>query len=112
MARTTSLAVYAVKVWSLEDGEYETISSFSGDSDLLDFFQTFLSGLQKKTSRNKTVQQVLRVQSLKRDGRRACGIIETGEYGLESTLINVDTEAVVHRRKTSEANMLPFYFLV
>jgi hypothetical protein len=78
MARTTSLAMYAIKVRSQEDKEFETISSFSEDSDLLDFFNDFLSRLQKKASRNKRAQQVLRVTKLKKDERKVCGLIETG----------------------------------
>lgn len=112
MARLFALATYAVKVWNPEEREGETLSDFGDESDLLDFFYEFLSGLQKKTSRDTEDQQVLRVEHLKKHDRQIYGIIETGEYGHESVLWDVDAETVAYKRKTTEANMLPFFFLV
>ncbi len=112
MPRIISLAAYIVKVWNHEEKDTETVSDFDGEHDLLNFFQDTLSALVQKSARNDVEQQVLRVKKLKKDGRSISGIIETGEYGLESTLLDVDRGVEVYRRKTNEANMFPFYFLV
>lgn len=39
------------------------------------------------------------------------GIVNSGEYGIESVIRDVNTWTVAHRKKTNHAEMLPFYFL-
>lgn len=112
MPLTISLASYAIRVWNIDEREADPISNFSDDADLLDFLNAFFTGLKAKVVHNEKVRQVLRVKELKVDGRQISGIIETGEYGSESELWDVKKAAVAHNRKTTEADMLPFYFLV
>jgi hypothetical protein len=112
MARTFSLAAYAVKVWDVEERSAEQIADFGQGSDLLDFFKQFLTDLKTNTINDDKVHQVLRVTILKSGARRLYGVIETGEYGAESELYDVKKRQIAHRRKTTEADMLPFYFLV
>ncbi len=52
------------------------------------------------------------VQKLEKSSRALSGIIETGQYGIESNFINVTTKKSVYRRKKQDAEMLPFYFYV
>lgn len=114
MSRTFSLAAYGIKIWNFAEREYEQVSNFCDGFDLLDVLDEFFSGLAKKASRDKEAQQIVRAQKLKKDidNRRIYGVVETGEYGLESVLWDVETERVVHKRKSTEANIFPFYFMV
>jgi hypothetical protein len=112
MPRSISLAAYAVKVWSVEEKQDKQVSRFADNADLLEFFDRFLSTVKSSTLHDKDFQQVLRVQKLKKEKRRIYGVIETGEYGQESTLWDVEKKSVAHERKTTEADMLPFYFLL
>ncbi|HKF52560.1 MAG TPA: hypothetical protein VKB26_09625 [Candidatus Acidoferrales bacterium] len=112
MPKTISLAAYAVKIWDPEERKSQPMSSFDGEHDFMAFLYGVLSSLKKTWSRDKNSQQVLRVKTLKQTGRATFGIIETGEYGVESTLLDVEKEVEVHARKATEANMLPFYFLL
>src|SRR6266404_4198832 len=112
MPRTTALAAYAVKVWNLEERACEIVSSFAPKGpngkkapDLLDFVRIFLENLKKETSTNKDIQHVMTVKKLEKDDRNLFGIIETGEYGLESDIVNVNTKALAHHRKIMEADM-------
>jgi hypothetical protein len=111
MPKLISLAAYAVKVWDREDSECETLSNFGEGKDLFDYCHTFLAALQKKTANDKEFQHVIRIKKLKLESRRMYGIIETGDYGQESVLLDVDTEKVAYERLTNHANLLPFYFL-
>lgn len=111
MQPTISLASYAIRVWNIDEREADPISSFSDGADLLDFLNVFFAGLKTKVAHDENVRQVLRVKTLKAVGRHISGIIETGEYGSESELWDVKRESVAHMRKTTEADMLPFYFL-
>jgi hypothetical protein len=40
------------------------------------------------------------------------GIIQTGDYGFETDLRNIEDGTVTHRRQKHEAEMLPFYLLI
>jgi hypothetical protein len=113
MPRSHALAAYSINVWNFEEREREVISDFEDEQDLLELFSTFLSSLQVKASHDKKNRQLLTVETLKIDkkARILCGVIETGEYGSESKLRDVDTEEVVYKKKIKEADMLPFYFL-
>jgi hypothetical protein len=112
MQPTTSLASYAIRVWNIDEREADPISSFADDSDLFDFLNDFFVGLKTKVAHDASVQQVLRVKTLNVVGRQLSGIIETGEYGSESELWDVKKASLAHMRKTTEADMIPFYFLV
>jgi hypothetical protein len=79
------------------------------EQDLLDLFEQFLTG-QRAASNDKDAKMLLRVRNFKRTGRYSYGVIETGEYGYSSELINVDTLARAHMRQPEEAGMLPFFF--
>jgi len=107
---TVALASYALRVWNTDEHEADTVSDFAGGNDLFDFLKEFFSGLKKKPSHNKNERQLLRVKQLHVDGRKIYGTLETGEYGAESEIWDVTTEALAHTRKTTEADMIPFYF--
>ena len=40
------------------------------------------------------------------------GIVKTGEYGYETELLDSNSGQPTHRRSVSEAEMMPFYFLI
>jgi hypothetical protein len=110
MPKIVALAAYAIKVWNIGEREFDDISDFGEGIDLLDVVKDSFRELKVKASRNSEHQQVLKVRNIEVAGRRICGIIETGEYGQESELWDVNSEKTVYKRKTTEANMLPFYF--
>jgi hypothetical protein len=112
MQPTISLASYAIRVWNIDEREADPISSFGDDTDLFDFLNEFFAGLKIKVAHDEDIQQVLRVKTLKVVKRQLSGIIETGDYGSESELWDVKKQSVAHTRQTTEADMLPFYFLV
>ena len=111
MPNLTSLAAYNVTVWNLQDKDNEVLSDFDGDhSDLLDFLYDIVNNIKNKTLDQKELQQAICVSQLDRKSRIMEGIIETGQYGHESSIINVKTTDVVYKRKKNDAEMLPFYF--
>ncbi len=113
MPQTFALAYYAIKIRSLEDREWEPLSNFSDGKDFLDFLESFFKEL-KSPSQNDAQQQLIRVTKLEEDDdneRRIYGIIETGQFGRESDIVDIKTHKTVHHKKTTEADMLPFYFM-
>lgn len=119
MAQLVSLAAYSIKVWNTVHRKSEVVSAFATKphngakaSDLLDFLKGTLGALRKQTSQQDDIQHILTVRKLMEDDRILYGIIETGEYGVESDLLDIETKALAHHRKMTEADMRPFYFLV
>lgn len=55
-----------------------------------------------------------RVHSVKRnaDSSVICGIFQTGENGFTSELVDTETGLVNHNRLTSEAEFIPFFFML
>jgi hypothetical protein len=108
--RNISLSSYTIEARKRNARKLEDTDDLEGE-DLLDLFEEFLTG-RRSASNDKNQKMLLRVQNFKRTGRSCHGIIETGEYGYSSELINVDTFALAHLRKPEEAGMLPFFFQI
>lgn len=113
MPRATSLAFYAIKIRNVPEREDETVSAFGDEEDdFLDLANDRLGALRREAANNEEAQHIIRVKRLARANRQIYGIIETGEYGIESELVDVQTSRLAHRRQTTEADMMPFYFLI
>jgi hypothetical protein len=113
MPHLVSLAAYNVKVWNTSDKDFEILSDFDAEgSDLLSFLHSILLNIKNETLDQKELQQAMSVLKLDKQGRTLVGLIETGEYGRESNIINVGTKKTVYRRKKEDAEMWPFYFFI
>ena len=105
-----SLATYAIRVWSKDPDNrgWLQLGDF-GDGDLLKVLRRGIKSLDAYSS--DADKKVLRMPKLSIRGRHLEGIIETGEYGYESDLLDIDTGDVSYHRQVTEAEMLPFYYL-
>ncbi len=74
--------------------------------------QTFLHSLQVNMSHDLQTQKLLNVRNFISNDRTLSGIIETGEYGYESNLYNIENYSISYVRQTNEAEMMPFYFII
>ncbi len=91
--------------------EYEKLGSFGPDLDLFDVLGEDLALLKKKASNNKEAKQVLETTDLEVGDREIEGTVRSGEYGTETTIVDVNTWSVALKKKTHHAEMMPFYFL-
>jgi hypothetical protein len=113
MAQLISLAAYNIRVWNTSDKDFEVLSDFDAEgSDLLEFLDSILQKIKSDTLDQEELQQAMSVARLDKHPRALAGSIETGEYGRESNIINVETKRTVYRRKKEDAEMWPFYFLI
>jgi hypothetical protein len=111
MPTNVSLAAYLVKIRDVKEREDEILSHLTGeDVDFLEYLVEQL-GAMKQAQHNEEYQQVLSVTKLRRTDRQISGLIETGDYGLESNIYSTVTKKVVHKRKKQEADLRPFYFM-
>ena len=93
---------------------YLCLSDFANHNDLLSVVKRYLASRSAATYSRESSRsrKLLRVNKTQNNGRYACGIIETGEYGYEAILYDVNRKTVSYRRSTLDAEMLPFYFLI
>lgn len=113
MPHLISLAAYGIKAWNKGDKSTEILSDIDGEgSDLLDFLHDVLTEIENETLDQKELQQAMSVTKLEKRSRILTGIIETGDYGRENNIINVNTKKTVYRRKKQDAEMWPFYFFI
>jgi hypothetical protein len=108
--RNISLSSYTIEARKRNAHKVERTDNLDS-KDLLDLFEEFLTG-RRAASNDKDQKMLLRVQNFKRTDRYCHGIIETGEYGYSSELINVNTLTRAHLRQPEEAGMLPFFFQI
>lgn len=118
---TVTLACYEVSI--TKKGEKDTplsLSDFNNGNDLFDFLKNYIPNWNYETNEDNKIiddeqlKKVLRLRpnTIKFQGRSISGIVETGEYGYESDIIDKETGKSTHKRKKTEASMLPFYFII
>lgn len=67
---------------------------------------------EKETLRVSRIRQLPAGEfELHRTGRYLSGIIESGEYGTEESIIDYDTGQLKYRKEKGDAAMVPFYFM-
>ena len=107
-----SLACYAVRVRLKHSEVFEPLHAFGNGSDFLDVFRRYINQRTAGFSLDQNAQKLLRVNHSQIAPRRVSGIIETGEYGYESRLYDIDTSSLSYHRTITDAEMIPYYFLL
>jgi hypothetical protein len=110
--RKIALVPYTVRVRPPNSKEYENLSSFGeDDKDALVAIRDILKELKAKNDAvEKHVLEITKVRWAITE-RRIEGIAESGEYGTETVIRDVNSWEVAHRKEVHHAEMLPFYFL-
>ena len=106
-----SLSSYTVRLRDRLSDDYLQLDNFEGSQDLLHVFDQYLQTRTDAYSVNRANQKLLRVLSKENQNRSVKGIVETGEYGYEAELYDVQSRSVSYRRTASDAEMMPFYIL-
>ncbi len=93
---------------------YLILDKFSNGDDLFEIFKNYLESLKKQSCKDDVEKVVIRVSDLyvNPETRIIDGIIKCGAYGIESELIDTETNRIVHNRKLNHAETLPFYFFI
>lgn len=111
MPNSIALATYSIRLKSKIDQEYLPVNSF-GASDLLDVFREYLEERETEAAQDEEAERMLRVIRLQPSSRVISGVLESGEYGFESELVNATNQKTVYKRQRTDAELLPFYFLI
>lgn len=108
-----SLSAYTLRVRDLANLHTAAkTDNFAGGKDLFTVLMGYLEELKVNRAHDAEEQKLVGVSELSHSGRYIQGIIQTGDYGYEATLIDIDTRRLAHRRKVREAELIPFFFLI
>ncbi len=105
------LALYSVRVKRQHGRSNEITSNFRQEDDLIDFLKTQLSTLQARVSKNDSEKQVMQVTKLQVSDREIEGVIETGYYGTETKIWDLEKGVLAFSKRKIHSELLPFYFL-
>ncbi len=114
-----SLACYSIRIKRKKNSNPNqksddslTLDGSHGGIDLIGFLKIFLqemSSQPKVDEHNKILMKVFR--SVSASPCEIAGIIESGNYGMSSNIVDKKTLKTVHSREKDQAELLPFYFL-
>lgn len=107
-----SLTSYALRLVDKITKSNVRISDTSKGFDIYEVFKDYLEQRTAGMTVDPVKQKMLRVMDLMNNDRTLRGSIVTGVYGHESELFDVDVMDVTHIRQESEAELIPFYFLM
>lgn len=117
MANEIKLEVYTLKI--RESGNKKSflpLEKFFGGSDFLKFFQDYIKSFDHQLELNENQKRSLKLDSenliVDTAKRMISGIIESGDYGYESTLVNIKTGKKKYDRTIDDTEIKPFYFLI
>lgn len=113
MAFKPSLAVYHLRLRRHHHPDPLVLDRFQDESDLLDVLRSLMESMRRDDTVDEVAQVALRTVRIDADAteRTVCGIVESGAYGVEHDIRNVETGQTVYRKQKADADMLPFYFL-
>ena len=114
-----SLACYSIRIKRKKNSNPNqksdvllTLDGSHGGIDLISFLKIFLqemSSQPKVDEYKKILMKVLKLVSA--SPGEIAGIIESGNYGMSSNIVDKTTLQTVHSREKDQAELLPFYFL-
>lgn len=122
MSNNISLAIYQLSINVHGQKESNVVlSDFNNGTDALDLVYDMLDSMRYSSSdlevsTKKDKENYFRIMKdmgkdvLYKDGRTISGIIESGSYGTEENVVNVDTGVTTHKKRSNEALLVPFYF--
>jgi hypothetical protein len=87
-------------------------NGFLPDQEFLQVLEEYFSDLKNNMYLDNDKGFLLQVEKLERSRRSISGFLKVGEYGIESELINKDSKVLSYERLWSDAEMLPYYFLI
>ena len=127
MAQTYSLSIYSITINKRGDKEdLQMLSDFNDGKDFYDYITSMLNvwKLNNKTHEEENPIALDEEESkafrigkdakgnfiMHNTGRSISGIIESGEYGTEEDVIDINTGKSIFKKKKTGALMKPFYF--
>lgn len=120
MAKKISLMIYGLSVMD-EKNKRCKLNDMESKGSILDIFERYICENKEYLSQDKSKEMLFQFENVEkheiknRDGqiiyRVLYGRVKTGEYGIESELVNIHTDKITNRTP-EQADMMPFGFCV
>lgn len=119
-----SLSVYRLTINKrLKKDEIENLSNFDNGKDFLSLvdsmFLSWKQDVEHNVVKDKNAKKVSRLQKDSQGNwvyhrHKTCidGIIESGDYGTQEDIIDIETGKAKYTKTTKDAALIPFYFML
>jgi len=105
-----SLSLYTLRLRETHSQEYLPIDNFDEEHDLYQIIGDYMTDRSQNYRNDEDNKHLFRISGLQKPGRSFKGTIETGDYGYETDIVNVDDFTLAYAKQTDDAEMFPFYF--
>lgn len=114
MANSIQLELYTIGIREKRAQEFIPLEQLIEGRDLLAFFNDFVGTLDKRMLDDEEQKKSLQMTHLRNTAtaRMVSGIFESGEYGLESRIVNRKTRKETYKKTVDDVDIKPFYFLL
>lgn len=116
MANEIKLELYTFRIREKRNDKFLNLDSFFGENDFFTFFQEYIKTYDADFLVNETQKKSLQfvsdkisIASIK---RTISGIIESGDYGVESRIVNRKSKKEKYKKEVDDLDIKPFYFLI
>ncbi|MBS1942373.1 MAG: hypothetical protein JST38_15995 [Bacteroidetes bacterium] len=114
MANSIQLELYTIATREKRATEFVPLEHLGENHGFLDFFKGFITSLDKDMLDDEEQKRSLQVtrSRITSNVRMISGIFESGEYGLESRIVNRKTRKQTYKKSVDDVDIKPFYFLL
>ncbi|MBS1546487.1 MAG: hypothetical protein JSU02_03805 [Bacteroidetes bacterium] len=114
MANSIQLELYTIGTREKRDTKFIPLEDLGENGDFLSFFKGFITSLDKDMLDDEEQKRSLQVTTkrITSNVRMISGIFESGEYGLESRIVNRKTHRQTYKKTVDDVDIKPFYFLL
>jgi hypothetical protein len=108
-----SLTPYTIRLRQKRSSEYLNLSDLSDvHVDILDIFYEYLNSVLPKLPIDATAKEHLKVEFADKKHRTITGRFKGGVKGYGAELRDVNLDSLSYERKLSDAEFVPYYFLI
>lgn len=117
MAHDIKLEVYTIRIRQERDVEnFMPLKNFFNGVDFISFFEEYLKSFNNQLSCDDNQKRSFKIDSkrikISTKERIISGIIESGDYGYESEIYNINTGDKTYFKTTEDTEIKPFYFCI
>ena len=116
MANEVKLEIYSFGVREIRSTEFLELDNFLSNNNFIEFFKDFIKSFETNITidnkNKKSLQFVGNSIKIESKARLISGIIESGDYGIESKIVDANTKQKKYTKKISDLDIKPFYFLL
>lgn len=116
MAHEIKLELYNFQIRERRTENRLNLDNFFGEEDFFAFFQVYIKSFDAQIEVNelkkKSFQFVSNKTTIASNKRMISGIIESGDYGFESRIVDRKSKRQKYKKEVDDLDIKPFYFLI